>query len=91
MYQAESKHHHFLQALASSGSVLDEMIDFLIAKRDDYKDKLQRSAHVYRALFNYCKSYLFQNNFPKEGKPYEGAAKGLREAFGHYRFRNRND
>lgn len=44
MYQAESKHHHFLQALASSGSVLDEMIDFLIAKRDDYKDKLQRSA-----------------------------------------------
>lgn len=42
MYQAESSHNHFLQALSSS--VLDGMIDFLIAKRDDYKDKLQRSA-----------------------------------------------
>lgn len=47
MYQAanrEPNYHAFLQALASNGSVLDELIGFLSDKRGEYQDNLERAA-----------------------------------------------
>lgn len=46
MYQAVNRHYYFLQALASDGGALDELIDFLKVKRDAYKDELNKAAVV---------------------------------------------
>lgn len=44
MYPAESKHRYLLQALASDGSALDELIDFLSSRKAEYEELLRKSA-----------------------------------------------
>lgn len=47
MYQAANdkpRYHAFLTALASDGTVLNELIGFLEYQRDAYKDNCQRAA-----------------------------------------------
>lgn len=46
MYQAANRHHHFLQALASDGSILNELIDFLEVKRSNYTEELHKAAVI---------------------------------------------